>query len=281
MAGGTGFQVVEHRYQELLAEEVRGHLPATVGDDEIAAHFANLPARYFRIHTGEEVARDVALAHLFMRRQLEEADLALVPVVSWHDQPDRGHTAVKICTWDRPGLFTRIAGTLTAAGFNILGAQLFSRADGIILDTLLVTDAHTGLLANRETRATFEKLLGEVIAGGADLDRLLARREAPSPLYQSLEEERIPLNIRFENEVSDSDTVLDLEAEDRGLLYRVSQALAELGLDITLARISTEKGAAVDTFYVREEDGSKAVSTRRQAEIRSRLMEAVLALEPG
>ena len=43
--------------------------------------------------------------------------------------------------------------------------------------------------------------------------------------------------------------VIDVETEDRvGLLYALSQTLSELRIDISVAKISTEKGAAMDSF---------------------------------
>ena len=71
-----------------------------------------------------------------------------------------------------------------------------------------------------------------------------------------------------------------METEDHlGLLYAISGALTELGLDIALAKISTEKGAAVDTFYVRDADGQKVQSSDRQRGIAERLYEAIKELE--
>src|SRR5687767_15628096 len=46
--------------------------------------------------------------------------------------------------------------------------------------------------------------------------------------------------------------------------YAVSQVFAELGLNISLAKISTEKGAAIDTFYVTEKFGQKILDPARQ-----------------
>jgi [protein-PII] uridylyltransferase len=187
---------------------------------------------------------------------------------------------MKVCTWDRHGLFSKIAGSLTAAGLNILSAQIFTRYDGIILDTFFVTDARTGLLANKEEREKFEKYLNQALTGEVDLPGLIARQKVAQPLYQSFEGERISTLIRFDNDTSDTRSVMDVEAEDHvGLLYAISQALAELDLDIYLAKISTEKGAAIDSFYVSERDGGKILDGERQREIERRLRGTISRLE--
>ena len=82
-------------------------------------------------------------------------------MVNWHNEPDRGYNAVKVCTWDRAGLFSKIAGSFSATGLNILSAQIFTRTDGIVLDTFIVTDARTGNLAGAEQRDKFENVLNQ------------------------------------------------------------------------------------------------------------------------
>jgi len=274
--GGTAFIRVEEKQRELLADEVRRLLPASISEAELQAHFATLPARYFQIHAAKDILADLTLAHLFMRRQIEEDENALAPVVTWHNEPDRGYTAVKVCTWDRHGLFGKMAGSLTAAGLNILSAQIFTRNDGIILDTFFVTDARTGLLADKAERDRFERFLSQALTGEIDLPSLIARQTVAEPFYRSLEGERIPTVIRFDNETSDTRTVIDVETEDHvGLLYTISQALAELDLDIYIAKISTEKGAAIDSFYVSERDDRKIVNRERQEAIEQRLCAAL------
>ena len=220
------------------------------------------------------------LAHRFMHLQLAEEDKALEPVITWHNEPDRGYTSVHICTWDRAGLFSKIAGSLTAAGLNILTAQIFTRTDGIILDTFFVIDAKTGLLAHREERERFERLLLATLTGHVDLPALIARQKAASPLYKALEGERLPTVMHFDNSVSETRTVIDIETEDRvGLLYIISQTLAELGLDISVAKICTEKGAANDTFYVSDNKGQKIDSREAEEFIEDKLRAALGRLD--
>jgi len=281
LSGGTQFIRAEARQRELLVDEVAGLLPGTIGRDEVEGHFASLPPRYFLVHSTREIAADIARTHRFMHLQLSvsEQDHALAPVITWQNEPDRGHTSVHICTWDRAGLFNKITGSLTAAGLNILNAHIFSRSDGIVLDTFFVTDAATGLLALKEERGQFESHLREVLTGELDLGPLIARRHA-RPLYQALDREPIPTRIQFDNQTSDTRTVIDLETEDRvGLLYAVSVALAEMGVDISLAKIITEKGAAFDSFYVTEEDGGKILASERQHFVEGRLRTAIAKLD--
>ena len=54
----------------------------------------------------------------------------------------------------------------SAVGLNILGAQIFTRTDGIVLDTFFVNDAATGNLATREQHDKFDSLLDRVLTGG-------------------------------------------------------------------------------------------------------------------
>ncbi len=281
MAGGPEFARAEEKQRELLMEQVERELPEEIGKEELHAHFRALSARYFQIHSAREVLDDLALTHEFMRRQLSENEDALQPVVSWLDQPDRGCTAVKLCTWDRAGLFRKIAGSLSASGLNILSAQIFTRTDGMVLDSFYVNHARTGDLAGTEQRQSFESLIGKALTGGEpDFQGLIAGQKITRPVYQAYAGERIPLRVRFDNESSETRTLIEVEAEDRiGLLYAISTALAEADLDLSAARISTERGAAIDSFYVRERGGGKVTDPGREQAIERHLREAITELE--
>jgi [protein-PII] uridylyltransferase len=280
LAGGTEFIRAGETLRTLLAEEVQRSLPGRITEEELHAHFGTLPGRYFEIHSAPEITRDLVLAHRFLHLQLAEEQNALEPVVDWHNEPDRGYTIVKVCTWDRAGLFSNITGCLSAAGINILSAQIFTRSDAIVLDTFFVTDARTGGLVTREEREQFESLLGRVLLDEmVDFAALIAKQPALQTLYQSYDGDRIPTEIRFDNEASDTRTAIEVETEDRvGLLHAITEALASLELNISASKIVTEKGAAIDTFYVNEAGGQQILDVGRQEHVERRLREAIKKL---
>src|SRR3954462_10748196 len=215
LEGATDFIRAEETQRDLLQQEVMRMAPRTFSQEELDAHFTSLPQRYFQIHPAKEIITDLSLAHRFMHHQLAEEEKALEPVLIWHNEADRGYTSAKVCTWDRAGLFSKIAGSFSAAGINILNAQIFTRNDGIVLDTFFVTDARSGTMVDKEGRERFENVLLKVLLGGStDLRPLIARQKLARPMYQSLEGERMPLRVAFDNETSETRTVIDVETED-------------------------------------------------------------------
>ena len=280
LAGGTEFIRAVEKQRAALMQEVRELAPKQISEEELNAHFDSLPPRYFEIHTAREILDDLELAHRFMRQLIFETDRALSPVTAWQDEPDRGYNLVKICTWDRAGLFSKIAGSLSATGLNILGAQIFTRADGIALDEFFVNDARTGNLATREQHDQFAALLEKVLTGEeVDLRALIKKQILSQVFYQPYAGEQMPTQISFDNEISETRTLIEIETEDHlGLLYAISQTFAELSTDIAGARIVTERGAAIDSFYVREPGGGKIESPSRRMLIEKKLREVIRGL---
>jgi [protein-PII] uridylyltransferase len=254
-----------------------------VSEEELASHFASLPPRYFQIHTAQQIADDLEIAHRFLSRQIYDETGSLSPVIEWTDERDRGYNLVKICTWDRAGLFSKIAGAFSAVGLNILSAQVFTRGDGIVLDEFFVNDGRTGKLASREQHEKFDEFLDKILTGQpVDLAALIDRQREVRPVYQAYTGEHIPTWVRLDNDASEARTLIEIETEDRlGLLYMISQTFAELSLDVSAARIVTERGAAIDSFYVCERNGRKIESAERQETIKARLLKAVNKLEAG
>lgn len=282
LTGGAEFIKAGEEQRERLQLEVRRELPAHLEAEEVRAHFDALPARYFLIHNAAEIVADLGLVHAFLARQADDREDALAPAVRWQHHRDRGYSDARVCTWDRPGLFSKITGALSAAGLNILSAHIFTRADGVALDVFSVTDGRSGGLATSEQAEKFEQVLRRALGPEApNLDALIARQKQSRPLYQAYTGEQMPTQLRLDNEASEQRSLIEIVTEDRiGLLHAVSQCLAHLGVNISAAKICTEKGAALDSFYVSEPDGRKLDPSARWPAIEAALRAAIAKLEP-
>ena len=262
-----------------IEEEVAKALNGKVPKEEIGAHFSNLPPRYFRTLPVDEIAEDVELVHQFMKLQVLHEHRMLEPAVAWQRDHDRGCSMTGICTWDRPGLFARVAGVMAICGLNILSAQIFTRDDSIVLDRFFLTDARTGGLPSSDQREMFSVRLKEALAATEDLDLNISKLPDSTVEYTSLTGELIPTQIYFDNRSSEEFTVIDLETEDHvGLLYAVTHTLSTLGLTIELARINTAKGGANDSFYLVDENREKIENQVRQQFIETMLRHVIAAL---
>lgn len=259
-----------------LRKKVETILPLHLQKDEVDAHFDHLPDRYFRNSTADQIMADLDRVHQFMHHQMQLDEPSHAPILNWQAMSNRGYSRLQVITWDYASVFSKLCAALTASGINILSAHIFSRSDGIILDTFFVVDALDGGLVGKSRRAAFCKNVTSILMNATDPDCLVAKAPKLPPLYQSLEDEQIKTRIAFDNEGSDRRTIIDVETEDRvGLLYVISKVLAEMQLDLSIAKITTERGAAMDSFYVKNAFGEKIKDRSDQMRIATKLMQAI------
>ena len=168
---------------------------------------------------------------------------------------------VIVMTADRPGVFSRVAGVLALHGLDVLAASAYS-AQGRALAEFRVTDPFRDETPWPRVTTDLELALDGRLALQARLServRTYARRgpslAGPTP------------TVSFDDRASEDATVIDVHAADAiGVLYRITQALAELDLDIRSARVQTLGERVHDAFYVRDR-GGKITDARTFAEI--------------
>ena len=84
--------------------------------------------------------------------------------------------------------------------------------------------------------------------------------------------------IRFDNTESDQETIIDIRTKDKlGLLYAISTILYELGLNISLAKVTTQAMMAIDSFYISDQNGGKIRDGIMMEEIRHKLTEKLIS----
>src|SRR6185369_7004085 len=94
---------------------------------------------------------------------------SLRPIIEWKDDLNRSLTVVNVVTWDRAGLFYKLAGAFSVAGLSILGAKVISRTDHIAIDTFYVVEPGRGVVGNQAATETFAKTVDQALIANKDL----------------------------------------------------------------------------------------------------------------
>jgi [protein-PII] uridylyltransferase len=265
--------------QELIAKRIPG-----ISDDEIAAHFSLLPDRYFILTDASEITLHIQMVNKLLKSITATDSVgSLRPVIDWKDDLNRSLTVVNVVTWDRAGLFYKLAGAFSVAGLNILGSKVISRTDHIAIDTFYVVEPGRGVVQNAAAQESFAKIIESALVSNADLypeilaqaKKIAATRYLYSKSGETLQSS-FPPTVDVYHEISMQRTIVEVQARDQiGLLYRLAKAIYDFGFDITFARIGTERGVAIDTFYIESANHEPVEDTERLTRLRTALTEVI------
>jgi [protein-PII] uridylyltransferase len=242
--------LIQDDVQQIKARVIE-RLAGSISITEIERHFALSPARYLETISDEEVE-----SHLVLLKQLETQSCACY----WQDRGDFA-TQLTISSRDRHGLFADIAGSLAAAGIDILSAEVNTREDGIAIDSFVLQQAGTHRSIDVHRRQMIERSLESSIKGAHDVAALVDRwtsRHAPRRAQVLISGRTSQLSVACDNDASEATTLVEVRAADEhGLAYKIARTLTAFGVEILCAKIATEKSDALDVFYVTSADGSK------------------------
>jgi len=167
------------------------------------------------------------------------------------------YTNVTIITKDYPSLLSRLCGAFSINDANIHDAKIFTRKDGIVIDTFNLTDFRTQKKIDPVRYEKIKKDLSAVVSGMLQLNQEFARMKNKWWRIENKFFKRTgKVKVVFENH--DKYTILDISSPDRlGFLYQVTRKMNELGLIIYFAKISTKGDDILDSFYVLHRNGKK------------------------
>lgn len=261
-------ELIEARV-EVRRESARDELRRLgVGEARIDAFFEGMPRRYFISHTPRQIARH---AQVVLRYTDDRAFKT-----SWREMRG-GFTEFLLCTDDAHGLYSDVAGTLSACGFNILGSYVYTSRGGIALEIYRLTTPPGGPEERELARTEFERQLGEVLSGNLEVAEML-RRRGRRQLGANQLPSRKPARVLISNTESEFYTLVDVVADDRmGLLHDVTRCIGEHELEIFVSKVATIQDQVADTFYLKDEQGRKL----RDAEALEGLRADLLAAAAG
>ena len=175
---------------------------------------------------------------------------------------------------DRRGLFSRVSGVLALHGLEVRSADAASD-DGMAIEQFRVTSRFSSVVPWDRVVDHVHDALDERLAIEARLADRIRTYQA-----RTLTPRLPPPIVRFDDAASTTATVVEVHAPDRmGLLFRVSRAFAELGIDVRVAKVQTLGDLVVDAFYVTHPDGSLVEDPVVRSELERALLHAVA--QPG
>jgi [protein-PII] uridylyltransferase len=270
------FRVEEERAARIA--RIKDRLRAAVGSRAARVHVEHflqaMPDSYFVSTPEDSMPEHVVLLERYRTRAREgtietadTAETALRHLFEW------GHSEFTVCTADRPGLFSTLAGVLTAGGCNVVSARIITSADGVALDVFRVSNGD--VTGGDERWSRVRRTLDAVLRGEADVEDLVRNAPRPGPFARGRQGLPAPRTaVVVDNDVSRDYTVLDVYTGDRvGVLFAITRTLFHLGLCIHLAKITTMVEQVLDVFYVTDSAGRKIEDAGRLAAIRSAVVE--------
>jgi len=228
----------------VVPKEISKHSPL-ISESHVKEHIASInDLGYTQQFSEKEIARHV-----------EEIQKGVTLTALFKDFDN--FTNITVITKDYPSLLSKLCGVLSINDANIHDAKIFTRKDGIVIDTFNVTDFRTNEKIEAERYDKIEKDLKAVVSGLLQINQEIARMKSKWWRIESKFFKRTG-KIKIEFERHKKYTIIDIFSPDRlGFLYQVTSKMSELGLIIYLAKISTKGDDIVDSFYVLNRNGKK------------------------
>ena len=232
----------------------------TVPDQVREAFWRELNVVYFMRHTPEEIAWHTA--------SLAERMHTTEPVVEVRRSERMGGILILLYLPDRKDLFLRAVAAIGKCSLSVVDARVHTTRHGWALDTFLVTDRYERedeeALSRKITREMMKLLTGDGPLPPAPKGKLSRRsRHFPTrTVVTTLPDE------------SGRAWILNIICTDRpGLLYSISEVLAQYRINLQTARIATLGERAEDVFLI---DGPVLSDDETLLEVEAKLVEAVV-----
>jgi len=257
-AGDGGYQILREELANLLAGWTQF---------EIDDYLEQGGASFWLSCDAKTHARIARLLH-----EIEHSQMKLA--LDTQSDSFRAVTDIIVCTPDQAGLFSKISGAIALAGANILSAKIFTLKNGIAIEMFNIQDIEQQAFDKPDKLARLSVFMNRAILGELDVAKEITANNISYPSRMAVF--KISPRVYVENKLSTNYTVIEVEGRDRiGFLHTITKTLANLGLTISTAHISTYGERAIDVFYVKDIFGMKIFHESKLRNIQSELIKAL------
>jgi len=242
------------------ASAVKAALIGSYDEEKINLFLKQMPHSYLLSQTSEDIVEHF--------KQMSGGGNG----ISFNTKCKEGVCELTLVAKDQPGLFCKVSGVLALHGINILGAQVYTRSDGIALDIFKITGYfEQGVSGDRWDK--IERDIKRALEGKISLEYRIAEKAGR---YRGNSVFKRPAQVEIDNSSSDFYTIVEVHAEDRiGLLYTITRVMLDLNLDIHLAKVSTNVDKVIDVFYVWDIYGQKLSDEEQIGDVKKAILMAL------
>ncbi|MEW6701927.1 MAG: HD domain-containing protein [Bacteroidota bacterium] len=206
-----------------------------------------------------ESINDLSYLHHFSAEEINQhiEEIEKGSPVSVFFKEEGTFTVVTVITRDSEALLSRMCGALSINDLNIHDAKIFTRKDGIVIDSFSVSDFRTGGVVDEVRYSKIKNDLYLAVENELQITKEFVKIKSKWwRIENKLFKRKGKIKIVFEKH--DKYTIIDIFSPDRlGLLYQITKKMNELGLSIYFAKISTNADDVVDSFYILDRSRKK------------------------
>lgn len=221
------------------------------------------PDEYFLRYLPEEIAW-----HTVAIGSCRDEDL---PLVLLRPMSQRGSAEIFLYAHDQEFIFAHSTAVIDQLGLTIFDAKIITTPSGHVLYSYHVLEQTGEPIKDHHRQLQLCSKLRECLLNPGAAPIRVQRREA-----REIKHFTVPTQVYFHEDPQNRHTILELIATDRpGLLSKVGQAFARVGVRLFNARISTIGSRAEDIFYLSDPHNQPLADEAQKKRLADALVELV------